>query len=215
MLVVMMSMTLLTAANADDALSAIMLANTTQAFTDHPVSESDLTAILEAGLSTTSGMNAQPWYFAVITNQEVMDEITDGMSFGAPPSQEGEEEKPEPPLASTTASAAKASLGDSPVAIAIYMDGNASSTTASFDCGLACQNMVIAATALGYGTKIIASPTMVLNGTEHDTWCEKLGVDSGMDAVGVLLIGYEDETVDGSSGASVRSAIADKVSFVE
>ena len=51
----MMGITLLAAANADDELNAIMLGNTTQTFTDHPVSESDLTAILEAGLSTTDG----------------------------------------------------------------------------------------------------------------------------------------------------------------
>ena len=106
-------------------------------------------------------------------------------------------------------------MGDSPAAIIIYMNENTSSPNASFDCGLACQNMVIAATALGYGTKIISSPTMTLNGANHDALCEKLGVDPALTAVAVLLVGVTDATVDGATGASVRSTLDEKVSFIK
>ena len=54
-------------------------------------------------------------------------------------------------------------LGEAPVAIIVYMDETTSSTNPSFDCGLACQNMVVAASALGYGAKIVAYPTDALN----------------------------------------------------
>ncbi len=110
--------------------------------------------------------------------------------------------------------AAKAGLGDSPVAIVIYMNPGTASPDASFDCGLACQNMVIAANALGYGTKIISSPTNALIGANHDQLCEKLGVDASYQAVAVLLIGHA-ETVDAASSASVRSDLSEKVSFVK
>ena len=95
------------------------------------------------------------------------------------------------------------------------MNENTSSPNASFDCGLACQNMVIAANALGYGTKIISSPTMYLNGADHDALCEKLGVDKAYTAVAVLLIGMPDNEVDGVTGATQRSLIEEKVSFVK
>lgn len=108
---------------------------------------------------------------------------------------------------------AKAALGDSPVAIIIYMNEKTSSPNASFDCGLACQNMVIAASALGYGTKIISSPTMTLNGANHDALCEKLGVDPSLTALAVLLIGKPD--VDAVSSASVRNSMDEKVSFIK
>ena len=75
--------------------------------------------------------------------------------------------------------------------------------------------MVIAAHALGYGTKIVSSPTMSLNGDNHDALCEKLGADPAYQAVAVLLLGHPDTDVDGYSGASVRSDIAEKVSFVK
>ena len=94
------------------------------------------------------------------------------------------------------------------------MDGNTASPNPAFDCGLACQNMVLAAKALGYGAKIVSSPTMRLNGEDHDALCEKLGVDTSCTAVAVLLIGSEAATVDGTSGASTRDTLDEKVRFI-
>ena len=104
-------------------------------------------------------------------------------------------------------------MGDSPVAIVIYMNPATMSPDANFDCGLVTQNMVIAATALGYGTKIVSSPTMTLNGTNHDALCEKLGVDKSYTAVAVLLIGVP--AVDATTSASVRNDVDSMVSFVK
>ena len=209
--------------SAETTLDTILSSGTTQAFKTDAVPEDDLNLILEAGLSASSAINQQPWYFAAITNQEVMNEIASGISMGGAPGADfadapeaGDEadmpeEMPEMPVSS----GAKAALGDSPVAIVIYMDESTSSPNASFDCGLAAQNMVIAANGLGYGTKIVSSTTMALNGEQHDAFCEKLGVDPSYQAVAVLLIGAVDTEVDGASGASTRSVIDEKVSFTE
>jgi len=235
---------------AEDAIQTILNAKTTQAFTQDSVSDEDLNTILAAGTSATSAINQQPWFFAVVTNQEIMDEIA-GAGFGGMPSGMPAGGKPEgmpsgmpegmpegfapqegaafpegmpamfegngmpQGVPGAGSGSAKAALGDSPAAIIIYMDENTSSPNASFDCGLACQNMVIAANALGYGTKIISSPTMSLNGENHDALCEKLGVDPSLSAVAVLLIGIADAEVDGATGATTRSAIEEKVSFVK
>ena len=228
------------AALAEDAVQTILNAKTTQAFTQDPVSDEDLNTILAAGASATSAINQQPWFFAVVTNQEVMEEIA-GAGFGGMPAGGKPEGMPEgftPPAGASEGApegapampggngmpqgvpaagsgSAKAALGDSPAAIIIYMDESTASPNASFDCGLACQNMVIAANALGYGTKIISSPTMSLNGENHDALCEKLGVDPSLSAVAVLLVGVADAEVDGATGATTRSAVAEKASFVK
>ena len=213
---------------AEGAINAILTAGTTQAFTADAVPDEDLNAILEAGLSASSAINQQPWYFAVVTDQAVMEEINSSVSSGGAPAEGAEAsegaELPEnaaelsegeaPESAPEASASAKAALGDSPVAVIIYMDENTASPNASFDCGLACQNMVIAANALGYGTKIVSSPTIALNGENHDALCETLGVDTSLTAVAVLLIGTPDAEVDGATGASERSAIEEKVSFV-
>ena len=234
-ILLVLSLTLVSA-GAETAVDTIINARTTQAFTDEAVPEEDLRAILEAGLAATSAINQQPWTFVAITDREVMEELkggaggfggapTGGRPDGAPdgdrptpPDGEMPEgaptgDMPAPP-AGGMSGGAKAGLGDSPVAIVVYMDGNTKSPNASFDCGLACENMFIAAKSMGYGAKIVSSPTMQLNGDNHDAFCEKLGVDKSFTAVAVLLIGREDESVDGTSGASVRSALDEKTRFV-
>ena len=232
-----MSLSLAFAQAENETVQVILSAGTTQAFTGESVSAADIETILQAGLKATSAINQQPWYFVVIENQDVMEEIAgsggmpagipSGMPSGVPSgAPAGFPEGMTPPQGvgnmpggapsmPAASGAAKAALGDSPVAIVIYMNEQTSSPNASFDCGLACQNMVIAASALGYGTKIISSPTMSLNGANHDSLCEKLGVDPAYQAVAVLLIGYADQAADMATGASVRSEISDKVSFVK
>ena len=221
------------AALAEETVQTILQAGTTQAFTADAVSEDDLNKILQAGLSATSAINQQPWFFAVVTNPDVMAQLSggmggmggipagmtppegagDGASSGMPAGGFTPPANGEMPAAPASTGAAKAAMGDSPVAIVIYMNEATSSPNPSFDCGLACQNMVIAANALGYGTKIISSPTMTLNGAQHDALCETLGVDKTLTAVAVLLLGKAD--TDATSTASVRNTLEEKVSFVK
>ncbi len=175
------------AAHAESITDILVDSRTAQSFTDEAVSEADLDLILRAGLAATSAINQQPWYFVAVTNQDVIAEIQN--SGGAPAGaaapagdfgQSAGGAAPQGDFAPSQGSGmagggAKAGLGDSPVAIIIYMNENTSSPNASFDCGLACENMFIAAKALGYGAKIVSSPTMQLNGANHDALCEKNG----------------------------------------
>jgi nitroreductase len=206
---------------AETPVDTIMNMGTAQAFTDEPVTIDDLNTIMQAGLAAASAINQQPWFFVAITNQELMDEIAgSGMGFAPPPGavrkpvdgpSEGEQAVPPPVITS----GAKAGLGDSPVAIIIYRNDGSKSPNANFDCGLAVQNMVIAAASLGYGVKIVSSPTMALNGENHDTFCEKMGVDPTMQAVAVLLIGRVDNTVDAATGASTRETLETKTNIIK
>ena len=209
-------------ANAESITDILVDSRTAQSFTDEAVPEEDLLLILQAGLAATSAINQQPWYFVAVTNQDVIAEIQNSGGGAAPAGDFGQSEGGAAPQGDFAPSqggmaggAAKAGLGDSPVAIIIYMNENTSSPNASFDCGLACENMFIAAKALGYGAKIISSPTMQLNGANHDALCEKLGVDPAYSCVAVLLIGREAEAADGASSASVRNGIEEKVSIVK
>lgn len=222
----MMVLTLASAGAENDAVQLILTTGTTQAFTQEAIPEADIQTIVQAGLRATSAINQQPWYFVVVENADMMAELAGGgMPAGAPagmaPPAGADDGASSGDAASSGAPAmpastgAKAAMGDSPVAIIIYMNEATASPNASFDCGLACQNMVIAASALGYGTKIISSPTMTLNGTNHDELCEKMGVDPAYQAVAVLLVGRTDMQVVGATGASVRGTMEEKVSFIK
>jgi len=215
---------------AASAVDTIMNAGTTQAFSEEAVPAEDIQTILRAGLASESAINQQPWYFVAITDKAVMAEISGagGQPGGAGiPSAPKDGSMPEPPQGEgmppapqdgtptfSSSGGAKASLGDSPLAIIIYKNDNTSSPNPDFDCGLAVQNMYIAAASLGYGTKIISSPTMSLNGENHDLICEKLGVDPSLTAVAVLLVGNSDETVDAVSGATSRAGLEEKTVII-
>ncbi|MBR3763422.1 MAG: hypothetical protein IKK57_02590 [Clostridia bacterium] len=56
---------------------------------------------------------------------------------------------------------------------------------------------------------------MTLNGENHDALCEKLGVDKAYTAVAVLLIGQPQAQTDGTTSASVRNTLEEKVSYVK
>ena len=66
---------------------------------------------------------------------------------------------------------AKAGIADAPLAIVVSCQAGS-----ELDAGLACQNMAAEAQLLGYGTKILTSPTMVLNGQERETYRELLDI---------------------------------------
>ncbi|MDO4547678.1 MAG: nitroreductase family protein, partial [Clostridia bacterium] len=110
---------------AMETVELIQTSPTTQAFTSDPISQDDLNAILTAGLSATSAINQQPWFFAVVTNQDVMSQLSGSMTMGAAPASASADSEdnaapasgiPAAGSSAAGASAAKAALGDSPVA---------------------------------------------------------------------------------------------------
>ena len=118
------------------------------------------------------------------------------------------------PGAAVGGGSSKAGLTDAPVVIVISCEPGS-----EFDAGLACQNMSAAAQLMGYGSKIISSPTIALNGERQDEYRELLGIPEDMAAVALLLIGVEDTTyvegVDGYTAASERKPAADVVTYVK
>ena len=61
--------------NAASALDVIMTRTSIRAFTGEPVSKDQLETILKAGMAAPTGMNAQPWRFVVLTDQDKIKEI--------------------------------------------------------------------------------------------------------------------------------------------
>ena len=242
------------AVTAADAAAILTDISTTQYFTEQAVDQEDMETIVQAGINAPSAMNGQPWHFSVITDAEVLQQISDGMgggmSFGGAP-QEGTGGEMTPPQGMTppegmegglpegmdfpeggmpegmefpngempaapnggSGSANKAGITDAPLVIVISCKAGS-----ELDAGLACQNMSGVAQLLGYGTKIVTSPTMALNGANQDAYRELLGIPAGYSAAAILLIGHEDTSVDtsvdGYTGATDRNPAEDMVTYI-
>ncbi len=58
-----------------DALEAILSRRSIRRYTQDPVSDETLKALLEAAMSAPSAGNEQPWHFIVITDRRLLDAI--------------------------------------------------------------------------------------------------------------------------------------------
>ena len=185
----------------EQILTTINETRTTQYFSDESVPLEDITAIMDAGRNAMSGRNMQPWYFGAILNQEIIQGIASSMSMAGPPP--GYTPPEGTPPAPTSSAYSKAGLADAPAIIAIASDANN-----AFAAGLACENMVMAATALGYGAKIVMGGAAQLNEPENR---ELLQMPEDMSTVVILIVGKPDATIDmtadGVTGASDRKPL--------
>ena len=58
-----------------DAMKAILTRRSIRKYTNQPVSDEMLKELLEAAMYAPSASNRQPWYFVVINDREIMNEI--------------------------------------------------------------------------------------------------------------------------------------------
>lgn len=189
---------------------------TVQAFLEDPVPAEDVEKIVMAGVNAQSAINKQPWHFSVVTNRALLDELAEEMKSHAPkmPPKGDDKVPPKPdngPFGDKPAPMKKAGIGDSPLVIIVSAkEGSA------YDAGLATEMMTAQAVLLGYGTKIISSPTIVLNGPDKAKYQKKLGIPEDMSVVGVILIGKDEaEKTDAVTSASVRKDKAEIVTYVK
>ena len=105
-----------------DALEAIRQRRSVREFTGEPIPREDLEKIVDAGRWAATGYNRQPWDFIVVTNREMIDQLKIAAQW----------------------------MEDAGAVIAVALD-----PTTKFwleDGSAAVENMLIASTALGYGS---------------------------------------------------------------
>ena len=115
-------------ASADSVLAALRRTRQVRQFTDEPVSDVDLRAILDVARWTGSSMNRQPWTFIVVRSREDLTRLA-GLAPNA------------------------RQVGGAAVAIAIAMGGENAEWDA-YDEGRAAERILVAADALGLGAAI-------------------------------------------------------------
>ena len=81
----------------------------------------------------------------------------------------------------------------------------------NFDCGLAMENMDIAAQSLGLGTRIYGSPIRNINLSMK----QALKIPDDYRAIMVLRVGHVEKGVDATSAASARNSYNDVVTILK
>ena len=146
-------------------------------FSDKKISKENLQMIIDAGLCAPSAMNRQPWYFVVIQDNKVIEELNEHakesfLKYGEPWQKEW-------------ASKDNFSVFYDPNAmIVICSDDNIKYS--KNDCCFAVMNMTLMAQSLGIGSCIVQSIDWAIDDSNES----EFGVPDGYSAYLSLSLGY-------------------------
>ncbi len=166
-----------------DVLKAISDRRSHRAYQQGQISEEILDAILKAGLEAPSARNRQPWSFSVVQDAELIQEVHDAAA-------EAMGRKGSPRFADPEFQM----FYHAPTVIFIFGEKEFSWT--QVDCGIAVENMALAAEGLGVGSVILGLPKPAFAGEKADRLREKLRCPEGYDFVIALALGYASDTKD-------------------
>jgi len=147
----------------DERLRIIFARRSIRQYTDQPVSEADITSLLQAGMAAPSAGNRKPWHFVVVTDRQTLRAIAD-----APP---------------------YSRLGDAALAIVVCGDPSISDWWLQ-DCTLATENILIAAAGLGLGAVFLGCHERA---EREQPIRQVLGIPQEIGMASVLSIGYPAE----------------------
>ncbi len=155
-----------------DLFEAIEKRRSIRKFKETPILETDLKKILEAGRLAPSGGNRQPWYFIVVTDKEkkrALSEAANNQKF------------------IEKAGVIVVALGN-PKATPAKLPYTTPSTRIPHiqDPMIAVEHMILAATALGYGTCWIGA-------FNEESVKKILNIPEDLDVIAMLPIGVPDE----------------------
>ena len=160
-----------------DVLQAISTRRSHRVYRSEQIPEETLSAILKAGLKSPSARNHQPWHFTVVQDnaiiQEVHDEAANVMG------RDGSPRFADPDFQI---------FYHAPTVIFIF--GEKEFPWTQVDCGIAVENMALAAEGLGIGSVILGLPKPAFTGEKADELRTKLQCPEGYDFVIALSLGY-------------------------
>jgi nitroreductase len=154
--------------NFSSLLELIKARRSTRRFTEDPVSDEDLQAVLEAAQWAPSGENHQPWKFLVVKDHSTMEQLVDLLPYKK----------------------MQAFLRNAPILIGILVDP-AKSYWAILDGAICTENLMLEAWARGLGTCFSAwwptAPESVVNQVK-----ELFNIPSKYTIVTFTPLGYPD-----------------------
>ena len=179
-LILLLGVSFLPAQGADNpALKIITNHYAARNFAGGEVTKAELDLIIQAGVRAPSARNAQPWHFTVVQNQTLAKQMISQVTDG-----------------------------NLLIVVSAAGDGKTNGVVI-LDCGLAVQNMYLAAQIIGLGSRIYTAPIDVIN-RDFKT---QLGLPRDHNAIAVIRIGRLPAGADALSSASPRNAAGGMVTY--
>jgi len=174
----------------NETLKAIKDRYSCRDFSPEPLTDEQVKAIAHAALQAPSAINAQPWHIIVVTDKALIDELdADGMEILKAENSEYYIRM-------------KARGGrlfyNAPCLVIIAQD---TSSYATVDCGIATQNVALAAHSLGLGNVICGMARIPIAGPRASEWTKRLKIPEGYSfgmsvCIGMAQSGKEPHEMD-------------------
>ena len=149
-------------------LNTILHRRSVRQYTDEPIPENKMEAILYAGLAAASSKNRRPWEFIVVQDRNMLDKL------------------------STCRPGAAGLLGKCKAAIVVAADAELVDVWVE-DCASAITQMHLMADALGVGSCWIHRAKEVFDTPEGKALLKKWGLPETLRGVGNCILGYANE----------------------
>lgn len=153
-----------------------------------PVIEEDIQEIIDAGIHAPTGFDAEPWFFVVIQNKEMMQRMSDHCKSRLLTNLED--------ATNDKAVQYKKKLGTeefnifygAPVLVIVL--GSSEGFTTDYDCCLCAENMMLAAHSMGIGSCWIGTACFIQDNPEL---LDELGIPDGYRVIAPIVFGYAKE----------------------
>lgn len=159
----------------NEVLKAIQDRRSTRGFSDVQITEEQLQALVDAALASPTARNTQMWHFSFVQNREVLGELRDCVAKAV--------DKPDYDV-----------FYNAPTVVFISRPVQAKNRFVEVDCGIACENIVLAAQGMGLGSVIIG---MVMEAFASDAaahYNEIAGIPEGYQFSIAIALGHNTVT---------------------
>ncbi|MGN0802357.1 MAG: nitroreductase family protein [Candidatus Faecivicinus sp.] len=165
----------------NEVLKAIQDRRSTRGFNDVQLTEAQLQALIDAALASPTARNTQMWHFSVVQNRELLDEFSrDAAAL----------------IAATLPEGSRGRFEDkdfhlfyhAPTVIFISRPKECSNRFVEVDCGIACENIALAAQGLGLGSVIVGMPMDVFLSDKGAYYNKAFGIPEGYGfSIGIVV----------------------------
>lgn len=169
----------------NEVLSAIKFRRSIRAYTNECLTQEELNILKTAAVESPSARNLQPYHFAFVTDKQVLSEFTHDCQV-ALARREGAGERVKDPSYDVRYGA--------PLVVFIFATIPGNFTLV--DCGIACENLALAAHSMGLGSVILGMPRDVFHSEFAEKWYDKLCPGQKGEFAIAIAIGHPAATKD-------------------
>ncbi len=164
----------------NQVLSTIAARRSHRAYQPQQLTPAQLDALLAAALQSPSAMNRQPWHFSVVQNNALLAEINDAV-------RENAMKRPEDQRSPRFADPAFDVFYHAPTVI--FLSADQQNRWNAIDCGIAVENLALAAESMGLGSVVLGLPREAFQGEKAPRLRQELHFPEGYDFVIALAVG--------------------------